>query len=591
MLMPRLGLIVLVFAFASACLNASTIRRGDVVFMYFPEDAALYAQYGGTIQGWGGHPKERAGHSFNWWKKKVDGARAAGLKFVASVDYRVDFKGFIDMFSDSFMQAACVDLDGKPIRVPWLMDHDYEGRKAWDWCTNNPDYKAYLDEQVTRICGVPIDGLHIDDYSGTSSTTAYRGGCFCRHCMEGFRGYLKNAHSPPQLKSMGIKDIRSFDYGAFLRSSGWTTQRLKQERWKAPLREEFQDFQNQRMLENISATFALAEKLQGKRLIRSVNSAANNPLALLPAPHITNFCGEVPQAGETGKVSLAPVYVYRLVEGLGRIQTATASGGDWAWAKANDKPGLVRCWIAQAYAYGSVFMAPNHQWCHTPELGTHWWDPAPASVAPVTKFAVDNRRLLDGYSTLANLALIYSKENYKEVKEAAVLLAKDNIPYAMLVAGDEELPARLTPDLLSWYEYLVKSEKPLPPGQGELVGRSEKPLVYYDALPREVRRQVKVEGSKKVRVSLRFNRSQPSAPLVCHLLNQDYDLKSDDVKPVNVSVILDEKFLKRARVVTPQFAILHQPGQEPQRLQLTRSGSGISFRVRELGVWGIVELK
>jgi len=563
------------------------LQRSDVVFMYFPEDSTLYDQYQCTVQEWGSRPGERSGPDFDWWNKKFLKAKERGIRYMSSVDGVTDFKGFIDMYPDSFMEAAARDLDGKPLRVPWLMDHDYEGRKAWFWCTNNPDYIDYLKDQVERACIADIDGLHMDDYRGTSAIAWWGGGGFCEHCMSGFRAYLRNSYNPQALKEKGVKDFRTFDYGEMLRGQGWTTTHYKAERWKAPLNQEFQRFQTKEMKERIAWIFSYAEKLRGKRLMRSVNSSAGDWRGLFPAPYITNFCGEIPQGAKDVEPSLEPVLAYRTVEALGRMQTATASGEDWAWAKANDKPGLVRCWIALTYACGSVMMAPTHQWCHTDELGTHWWDPDPKQFSYLYQFVRQEARLLDGYQNLAKLGLIYCRENSQQLKQAVVELAEKNVPFAILVAGDEELPARISSEMLGGYSYLLKDEKPLPPGPQEIYDSSRAKKVWADALPRQLKGQVQVSGSDKVRVFLRHKPGDEAAPLVCHLVNHDYDLKADDVKPAKLKLMIGRSIWPK-RVAR---ALLHQPGKAAVELPLLLEERGLTVEVRDLGVWGIIELQ
>lgn len=60
-----------------------------------------------------------------------------------------------------------------------------------------------------------------------------------------------------------------------------------------------------------------------------------------------------------------------MADAMNRPYTATASGGDWAFIKENNLPGLVSGWIALSYAAGQFLMVPHRQWCYTPEKGTH----------------------------------------------------------------------------------------------------------------------------------------------------------------------------------------------------------------------------
>ena len=406
------------------------IRASDVVFMYAAGDPSLYDAFHGTVVGWGGRPRSRRPEDVERFRRRVEEAQGRGMRYCASVDFLVDFRGFIDFRPQTFSEAICRDLDGEPITVPWLWDHSYKGHPAYWFCTNNPDYRAYLRDQVERACLAPIDGLHIDDYRGTSACSAFMGGCFCDHCMRGFREFLRERLSKEELRELGIEEIDSFDYREFLRSKGITAERFRRER--CPLGDLFQEFQDRRVTELLREIFEYAERLRGKPLLRSVNSNASSPYALLPAPLIDYFCGEVDHRASTGEVPLEPILVYKLVEGLGKRQTATASGRDWAWIKASEKPGLVRTWIAQAYAFGSTFMVPHNQWCYTPELGTHWWKGKPEDFGFLYGFVRDHAPLLDGYVSLARIAILYDERDFHVVREAALRMAELNIPFAIV---------------------------------------------------------------------------------------------------------------------------------------------------------------
>ena len=52
-----------------------------------------------------------------------------------------------------------------------------------------------------------------------------------------------------------------------------------------------------------------------------------------------------------------PLVAYRLADAVRRPYAATASGGDWAFIQEHQTPGLVRGWVALAYAAGHAFMA------------------------------------------------------------------------------------------------------------------------------------------------------------------------------------------------------------------------------------------
>lgn len=581
------------------------IHASDVVFMYPAEHPSQYDAYSGTVVGWAGRPRTRKVQDVEAFQKRVEEAHKRGYKFLsqfpisdknkmrycASNDFLVDFRGFIDFRPDTFMDATCRDLDDNPIRVPWLWDHEYKGHLAYWWCTNNPDYQKFLRDQTERGCMAPVDGLHIDDYSGTSACSAYNGGCFCRYCMEGFREYLRQQFSQEQLREMGIERINDFDYCEFLKAKDITAEQFKRGRHTCPLGDVFQDFQNSRMKQRVREIFEYAERLRGKLLLRSVNSSASSPRALLPSPLIDFFCGEVPHHAESTQTPVEPVLVFRLVEALKRRQTATASGQDWAWIKANEKPGLVRTWIAQTYAFGSVFMVPHRQWCYTAELGTHWWHGRPEDFAYIYRFVREHASLLDGYVSLANTALIYNDANFSEVRDAALKLTEANIPYAIVVADD----GKLTAETVAPYEYIIAGPRPLSDKQEEILEESEAQVVRWKGLselPGAIKNHLTIEGSNRVRVSIRYNPDDVNAPIVCHLLNQNYELEKDDIHPVSIRIALNRDLLGKAVGKSDiGIAVIHIPNSEPVNLPIVKTDDIISFEVEDLRLWTMAELR
>jgi len=563
---------VLLWTIAGMWGERPQLKATDVVFMYAPRDPALYDAYAGTVVGWAGRARSKSTQDAQWFRQRVEEAQKRGLRYCGSVDFVVDFAGFIDFRPDRFMEAVCRDLEGNPITVPWLWDHRYKGHPAYWFCTNNPDYRAYLRDQVERACIAPIDGLHIDDWRGTAACSAWFGGCFCPHCMEGFRNWLKHRFSEEQLKAMGVERIDEFDLKAFLKSKGITAEQWRRQRSRLPFGELFQQFQTEQMLQVVREVFEYAESLRGKPLLRSVNSSASTPEALVVAPLVDFFCGEMDHHASTAQVPFEPAFVFRLVEGLGKRQAATAAGHDWAWIAANEKPGLVRTWIAQAYAFGSAFMVPHRQWCYTPEKGTHWWEGKTEDFAFVYRFVRENA-------------------NFNEIRSAALELLKANIPFSILVA-EPTLGVKVTPKDISVCDFLLTGKQPLPSEFEQLVKSAKVSVVRWqgiEQLPESAFRQVRVRG-EKVRVSLRYNPDDPKAPVVCHLLNQDYDLQSDDVRPKEFIVSINRMLLDKALRGTPRGAILRTPTTLPKEIPLQLNGDRLTFTVPELGFWALVEI-
>jgi hypothetical protein len=206
-------------------------------------------------------------------------------------------------------------------------------------------------------------------------------------------------------------------------------------------------------------------------------------------------------------------------------------------------------------------------------------------------FVREHASLLDGYASLAKAALVYTHENFSEIRDAAVKLAQANTPYAIIVAGDEELPAPLTAETFAQYDYLIEG----PSGKaGEILEKSGTRSVKWGGLaelPNPIKEQVSVDGSDSVRVSIRYKPDDSAASIVCHLLNQNYDVERDDVKPVDVRVTLSKGLIGKAKGNADVYdAILHTPKHLPVRLPAVKSSDDISFEVKALGLWAIVEL-
>ena len=375
-LLSALGLLASVVPAAE---TPRAIRRSDVVFMY--DAPAAYEPYGCTVLGWAGPAQA----------ERIEAAHRQGVRlFATSVGFRTEFAGMID-FSPEFMDAACRNFAGEPFIVPWLWDHEHKGQKAWWFCTNSPLYRQFLESRLVERMKAGPDGLHIDDYTGTASTVTWLSGCFCRHCMAGFRDYLAEHVPKEKLAALGITDLAAFDYRQFLLAKGVKPEDYQRRRASLPLADEFLDFQVKADTAYVAEYRRRAEQLRGKPLALAVNSGLGDPLALAIAPELSYFCCEVSQQAAGLAVPTHPVSIYKLADGLDRPVTSTASGQDWAYVAEHKRPCLVRTWIALSYAFGHNFMAPHRQWCYTKEKGTHWYDGPTEEYAWLYRFVREQR--------------------------------------------------------------------------------------------------------------------------------------------------------------------------------------------------------
>ncbi len=578
--------LTLVSAWGETPPSPRAIRHSDVVFMY--DDPAMYEAYGCTVLGWAGRAD----------RQHIRLAHERGVRlFSTSVGFLTEFRNVID-FSDDFLDCAARNLAGEPFVVPWLWDHKYKDQPAWWWCTNSPRYREYLISRLEQRMAAEPDGLHIDDYRGSSGSVTWLSGCFCRHCMAAFRQYLADNVAADKLAELGITDLDRFDYRQFLLDRGVTPEQYQRRRASLPLAAEFYDFHVKANTAFVGQYHQRAMEIRGAPLTLCVNSGLTNPQALAIAPKLSYFCCEVSHNAASLAAAEHPIYIYKLADGLNRPVTSTASGQDWAYVSEHGKSCLVRSWTALSYALGHTLMAPHRQWCYTKEKGTHWYSGPAEQYAWLYRFVRQSAPLLDGYEAVAPVAVVYDnaarRQNRSDIEPICVALAKENIPFTVVVAGDDWLDYRITSEQLSRFQAIVTAgPSEMDEAQQRCLGEAREAgkLVEWpdrDALNRLVPRPVVIDGSDRVMAVPRFRPDDPESPCVVHLLNRDYDGPSD-------AMIVQRSF--RLRLSTSLFgerkfsrATLHAPRCEPVALPVRTEDSYQAIEVPELDLWAILAL-
>jgi hypothetical protein len=561
------------------------IRPSDVVFMY--DNPKMYEPYGCTVLGWaGGGSRER-----------IEQAHAKGVRlFSVSVGFRTEFGRMID-FSPEFLDAACRNFAGEPFIVPWLWDHKHKGQPAWWFCTNSPLYRKYLESRLVEMMKAQPDGLHIDDYTGTAGAVTWQSACFCRNCLAGFREYLAAKAPKEKLAELGIKDLATFDYRQFLLDKGVKPEEYNKRRRSLPLAAEFHDFQVKANNAHVAAYRKRAEELRGKPLTLCVNSWINSPESLVIARQLSYVCCEMEHQAASRAVPLHPIYIYKMADGLGLPVASTASGPDWAYVKEHKLPGLVRTWIALSYAYGHNFMAPHRQWCYAKEKGTHWYDGPTEEYAWLYHFVRRNAAVLDGHEAVAPVAVVYDnaarRQGKGNIEPICTALAEKNVPFTVVVAGDDWLDYRLDAAKLAKFKaVIVSKDLALDEPQRKLIEQVKQQgrlVVWPDwaALEKLVPAPVVIEGANDV---LAVVRAAPGGGVAVHLVNRRYDGQKDAMiaqKDITLRVrhdLVDLRKLPRAR-----WRTACPPHGDIVELETTSDDQYTTVKIPELRLWGIVE--
>lgn len=393
-LLRPIAIHLLLYSVAAAQAGLPTepvLRHSEVVFMYAATDDA-YRAYNATFVAWGGaNTREQV-------KRHHDiGVRCTGSMWCLTA-------GAENIHNNLALREACaVDIEGKPVEVPWLFDHTYQGTKTYFGCTNHPEFRLLCRWRVCEAMAGKADGLHVDDHLGTAGAAWWQGGGFCECCMKAFRKYLKEHADEEQLQKASVSNIETFDYRELVRKYAKTRADYKKVQHEIPLMDQFLDFQATIAAEHTRQLGLLAAEVAGHPVLLSANAGIPNRAHTYVIKNLTHVVCEVRQNASAGveKIDHA-IEAYRLATKLGKPLAATASGQDWAFVKQQNCEELVRFWIALAYAYGQRFMVPHpkRQWCFNEVLGTHWYAAPIEAYAPMYRFIRSQSPWLDNFETV-----------------------------------------------------------------------------------------------------------------------------------------------------------------------------------------------
>lgn len=550
--------------------GAPVLRPSDVVFMY-EAGADTYAAYGATVLAWGGTPTAKSL------------AEAKDVTWFGSVGMVTEFAAYHRRFRDRYEEGLCRDIAGKPVKVPWLTDHQSEGVPYWWCCTQQPVFRQFLRERVVETVKAGAHGLHIDDHLGTAGGL-WLGICFCDRCVAGFRDYL-TALSTHEQARLGVKSPADVDYRAEVRR--WLEgDPVHRQVTGHPLWPQWSVYQCRAAAAFMQELRTLAFQTAGRPVPVGANAGLLWPRHLSDYQALDLFTAETDHHAAERRFSDLPLVAYRLAEAMGRPYAATASGRDWADIKEHNLPGLVCGWIALSYAAGQRLMAPHHQWCHTPEKGTHWYDGPADRFAPLYQFVRRHPQWFDDYATHADLAVVFPHRSFTKNPQRWLdlgnRLAAANLSYRWLVAGDEVVdhplseadlnaePALLVPER---GEFLEADRQRI-----DALSRKRHLLTSVEEALTSVRPAVNVDAQETVRA---LPRVKPGSAVV-HLLNYQYDAARDTVNPLGpVRVQIDLRALGLAEAHTCRWL---EPGADPTPLAM-RDGE---VAVPSLGLWGML---
>ena len=558
------ALLCLLPVFAGAAPDGRLFRHSDVI-AFTRGSLDDYRTYHVDFVSWGGYPAPNP-ESIDAFRKAIVEALSVGTRIGAKVGTRTDFRGFIDFAPDDFAESQCITVDGTPIIVPDMLKVQYQGHPAYWFCTNSPKFREYLRRNVSLAIKCQPFGIHMDDPLGTGAAANWFGGCYCKWCCAGLRDDLKRRFTPEELKAKGIGDIERFDLRAFHAPLANVAPANR------PLRAEIQDFQSRASAGMFREVMAHALRERGQRVPISGNISPASTSQGRLIVEVDYYCCECGMGADTGDLDKGrSLLTYKLADALGRPAAIMGSGGDHAFVQEHHLPGMVRCWIAEAYAFGNYFCAPYRLWAYTKDKGSHHYRPRDATeLAPLYDFVKQHADLLDGYSAPARVGVIHSYALFRRdagtVTNIVRELADRSIPFQIVVAGDELLPIHLDPGQLARFDVLI-----LPPS-AILTSADAAVIEQFKAQGKAVLNKasdlpetlaIHAVDTPRVRLTLRLP-DAPDRPATLHLLNRDYDLAADRCRrkgPFTVRIprsLVTGKTVRQARYV----AAPHWPAKD-----------------------------
>ncbi len=326
-------------------------------------------------------------------------------------------------------------------------------------CMNNPRYRERHIRSFQRNIDMGVETMQRDEGSQNDAWAERGVGCYCSHCVEGFRLYLARNLTPDQLESAGVEDPASFAYDEYLRARAeeaglgddpdWSDAgTVKKVLAGDPLREHFLAFQEQTTVRFFQD---LRQALHGYDpdgyLPMSVN---NTSFQRWEQPYYRVFDFGL---SELMLRSSDPVHLYdraRQARKLGKVQifgTPKTMGEEFdaGWLTR-----LKRQVIATSYAVGGLSRVPWDIFQQTAD-GRGRYFGEPADYADLYGFVRGMAPYLEGYRDAGAMGPGLDDLRYGETFPVRVEDSEEKV-YIFLCArpGEPETPAVL--HVVDWRE-------------------------------------------------------------------------------------------------------------------------------------------
>jgi hypothetical protein len=394
-------------------------------------------------------------------KNAVRVARQAGLKYGIFVSLH-DIEWLErEEFEPLLKDAVAIGFDGDPI-IGWA---------GAFYDTNHPLWQQFLVDKMKEAVDAGAEIICTDDNEG-NAWFSNRGdygevGVFGEYSMRGFRDYLASKYSKDELAELGIDDLETFDYAAYLKGKGYSKediheQILRKLFWEGynpievPLFQDFQDFQNQNMINFQKRLIAEIKEYGRSTQNKEIIFTAYPWDLFLPEnyalfSHYDLFSPEIHYAWRTGfppkgraaqwfKLGFAAAGV------PGAFKTTDSPADVLSMAKYNTQ-NLLKIRFAEAYANrGAILNKPSMAAFDESFMKGREFDTDPETLRGYAEFLKAHRDVFSSESlrSVADVGVVFSLPSLFYDKWAhinswegiSILLAHLHVQYDVIYTGD-----------------------------------------------------------------------------------------------------------------------------------------------------------
>lgn len=404
-------------------------------------------------------------------KSFVDRMKQAGGKVYLAINSLVpDAPG-----TNERLRGRILDLDGNRVTAPWM-----RGWQGSYWgCANSPEYRDAYVAYARKALDAGTDGLQMDDPPMNRAAVSW-GGCFCPHCMDGFRRYLETRAGEGDLSTWGIGDLRRFDYRDYLKAKGAPVGDAFAKYDGGTLKQRFIAFQEQSVREFYRHARARIDAHAGRHVVFSSNNYAGR--WQFPYDLFEFGMAELPERDADPK-TLYERFADARSRGKAQVFTFVPKAAD------GSEVALTRRVIAACYACGGHLIVP---WDVYTGSNSPRYFGKPEQYADLYGLVRAHARLIEGYEDAAFAVPGLRDERYPAEPPISVSGAIDVAALARAVPGD--LRAPVVVHLVDWRDDARPFELTLAPRRFFRQGALEVELLRPGAPP--VRLEPRTAGER-----------------------------------------------------------------------------------------------